>query len=145
VGLGAKVIDGHIDNLPARAKILAWAGAAVLMTGLVSGCGTVGEVAAQATAAEASTCEDLIPDVVAISQEKAGIAPAILQVYEPKMISDKQSEYASGALKVPAGETRVVVLTCEGTAAWDDGDKTRLRFTLEFDLKNEAYVFYEPL
>lgn len=92
------------------------------------------------------TCDDLIPEVISISEEQAGeFTPAILQIYDAAVSADRIDDYNSGSLAIPEGQNRVEVFTCSGTAAFDDGTEEPISFSVQVDSNDDLYVFYEPV
>jgi len=90
------------------------------------------------------TCEELVPEVVRISEENASLPVKVLQVYNATVVNDQTAEYDAGSLAITPGETRVTVLQCRGDAAADDGSQVPISFELQVDLNEEFYVFFEP-
>jgi hypothetical protein len=132
----------------------------VALAGAATGCGGTaatsaparppnGSVTAAAPAAETtappktSTCQSLAPEVVRIAGTGDSAYPEITGIDKTKVVADRQADYTSGALKVPAGTAQVAVLTCRGTAVWDDKSTTGLRFELSYDVNGNRSVAYQ--
>ncbi|MEJ5943680.1 hypothetical protein WDZ17_00040 [Pseudokineococcus basanitobsidens] len=101
------------------------------------------EVEEPEAAGDWPTCEELIPDVVALSQSQGDLYSAIVQVYEPEVLEDRTAAFDDGSVAVPDGETDVSVLRCSGTAAVDDSTTTQIEFELRVDLNGDFLVFFE--
>lgn len=98
-----------------------------------------------ALSSDRSTCKSLIAEVIRISKENSDEGdPKILQVYKPRTVKDRQAKYEAGDLKVPKGKTKVTALLCNGTAAWSSGDDSKLQYSLQYDLNDDAYVYFQP-
>ncbi|MCY3784556.1 MAG: hypothetical protein OXG79_12350 [Chloroflexi bacterium] len=105
-----------------RLLIASTAALAVAVAVALIGCG---ELALKTTADV--QCEDLIPDVVRISEEnKHPLRPTILKVYDAKEVSRSSSR-----------------LECEGSAKTSFGDDQPLIFYLEEDADGDRFVGYE--
>lgn len=136
------------DALSTQYRTLVSAAALSLFMPTLAGCG--GMLAAstdESTPSASSTktawpsCEDLISDVVEISQDNG--EPNIIQVYSPTVTSDRTADFDSGALTIPEGENKVTVLECTGTSAWSDQDELPLNYRLEIDTNRDSFVAYE--
>jgi hypothetical protein len=92
------------------------------------------------------TCQDLVSDVLSLSEEKSGdgLLPTVLQVYSPRTVRDCTGAFDSGRLPIEKPKTEVTVLRCTGTASWDDSTKGPIDFSLSVDVNDDVYVSYEP-
>jgi hypothetical protein len=82
-------------------------------------------------------CDALGAEAVAMSQESADAGAVLLDVRESTPVEDHRTDYA-----VPAGADESLVLSCRGTAAWDDATQTSVLTELTIDADAELYVFY---
>jgi hypothetical protein len=97
---------------------------------------------ADAAPAEAFGCEDLIGDVVGLEPSNP-LSPTLLQIYNPKEVSNKLAVYAAGDLRIPKGAVDVVVLECEGTGSFNDTSTATIRFYATVDVNDDSWVGYE--
>lgn len=85
----------------------------------------------------AATCEDLADEAVLISQE-GGDLLSIVEVSELAIGEDHRTDY-----DVPSGTDESLVLSCTGTAAWEDGSSDPVLLELTLDGAGEVYVYYD--
>jgi hypothetical protein len=108
----------------------------VLVTGLVG----AAFVSAAAVAEGPYTCDDLVPEIIAMSAEDRDInGYELLAISNPVTGSDRQSS----ELSIPDGDTSTVMLTCRADASWSDGEETRLEYGVEQDIDGAQWLYYE--
>jgi hypothetical protein len=110
---------------------------------LLSGCGGITEAVDEAVdvAAGGSAgygCDELADEAVRISEEEDGFF-TLLKVREPRIVKDNRETYT-----LPTGDAEAVILVCDGTGVWNDGDKTGVRLKWTVDADGDEWVFYEP-
>ena len=148
-----------------KARSLAVAPLVVALSGIVTGCSGAavdGAVAAPSKstvtlasqpletmvpikAPGKSTCKGLVPEVVSIAGVGKSNYPEIVGISGLKVVKDRQADYRSGALQATAKTPQVVVLTCRGTAAWDDKSRTGVQFQLLYDINGGRAVLYQRM
>jgi hypothetical protein len=134
---------------------LALAPLVVVLSGAVTGCSGSADQGAAATPSKStvpvaspepanSTCKGLVPEVLVIAAEGGSGYPKIVRISGLTVVEDRQADYNSGAL-TPAANTQVPVLTCRGTARWDDKSTTGVQFELSYDFNGGRSVAYQRM
>ncbi|GAA2721353.1 hypothetical protein [Cellulomonas aerilata] len=83
------------------------------------------------------TCDVLADQAVAMSQSTAEAGSVLVDVRDAVPVEDHLVDYP-----VPAGAEESLVLSCRGTATWDDATESSVLTQLTIDSAAELYVDY---
>lgn len=82
-------------------------------------------------------CAVLGDEAVFMSQEEDTGVPALIKVRESVVVEDHRTDYAT-----PTGVEESLVLSCRGTAAWDDTTQSSVLTELTIDADGELFIAY---
>lgn len=85
------------------------------------------------------SCDILGEEAVLLSQETAAGEAALVKIRESAVVEDNRTDYT-----LPTGVEESLVLSCRGTAAWDDTAESSVLTELTIDADGELFVAFVP-
>lgn len=138
--LATSACGGTVDTAESQSPVPDTSSAGVADTSTDASADT--DAAEQGGAVETTSCEELIPDVISITEDDT-VGSRILSIYRPVTVADKTQAFSEGEVTIPAGENQVEILTCSGEALFDDaGEEVPITYGMLIDSNDEIFVRY---